>query len=561
MAEDARDHQIPASTNNPSSETPHNRAATAAGHNPSANRQTQPPEDKPPDPQPNPPAAPSSAAGGTTITPDALRVPSEAAAAPAHHISAGLAARLTHRSPAHATQTRSGAFTAEEVASRQLSEEEVRFLSTMDVSSGQLVPTPLQLFLKYNCSGSGKMTLPEFTALVQDTDGLHETPLPEVQAYSLVQFRTADQDKDGMIGMDGFNAHLLLSADFFTHYFLQLCWKFPNHKAGINPGADLFGLFVKASSAGSSGRLEEMSQHQFQHVCKHSKLLDGKRLKQVEVDIIYSRAKGAEQLLKDYLPLRASDRCTAKLYYPQFLFALQHVATIKRITFLQVVPEEVLLRPIGLPPSQAAHERAYLARLTYEVKIEAMLRDGRRLQAKPGQGRASTPAPGEAAAPGKAAAPGPPFPPSAAMQDHSQLGASKNSTETAGCEFRAKGVAGLSDPDTMYQANHLSTDELVIVLKRVFETHNKSKGGLDKSDMDRACFVRCIRECRLSAAGGGTTSAQLDAIFARLASAGQRTVNFPQFLEALRQVARVTRLSLNEVMVPIVVVGGPLPRA
>ncbi|MEW5318297.1 MAG: hypothetical protein WDW38_009530 [Sanguina aurantia] len=484
MAEDARDHQIPASTNNPSSETPHNRAATAAGHNPSANRQTQPPEDKPPDPQPNPPAAPSSAAGGTTITPNALRVPSEAAAAPAHHISAGLAARLTHRSPAHATQTRSGAFTAEEVASRQLSEEEVRFLSTMDVSSGQLVPTPLQLFLKYNCSGSGKMTLPEFTALVQDTDGLHE-------AYSLVQFRTADQDKDGMIGMDGFNAHLLLSADFFTHYFLQLCWKFPNHKAGINPGADLFGLFVKASSAGSSGRLEEMSQH-------------------------------------------------------------------------QVVPEEVLLRPIGLPPSQAAHERAYLARLTYEVKIEAMLRDGRRLQAKPGQGRASTPAPGEAAAPGKAAAPGPPFPPSAAMQDHSQLGASKNSTETAGCEFRAKGVAGLSDPDTMYQANHLSTDELVIVLKRVFETHNKSKvrgGGLDKSDMDRQCFIRCIRECRLQAAGGDMNSAQLDTIFTRLACAGKRTLNFPQFLEALRQVARVTRLSLNEVMVPIVVVGGPLPKA
>lgn len=30
-----------------------------------------------------------------------------------------------------------------------------------------------------------------------------QTPLPEVQAYSLVQFRTADQDKDGMIGMDG----------------------------------------------------------------------------------------------------------------------------------------------------------------------------------------------------------------------------------------------------------------------------------------------------------------------------------------------------------------------
>lgn len=101
-------------------------------------------------------------------------------------------------------------------------------------------------------------------------------------------------------------------------------------------------------------------------------------------------------------------------------------------------------------------------------QIEVMLRDGRKLQAKPGQGRSRMPAPGAAAAP--------PLSPTAAMQEYLQLGASMNTTEVLGCEFRVKGVAGLSDPETMYKvrAHRVELD---------FRSASSSSLHIESSDM------------------------------------------------------------------------------
>jgi hypothetical protein len=57
---------------------------------------------------------------------------------------------------------------------------------------------------------------------------------------------------------------------------------------------------------------------------------------------------------------------------------------------------------------------------------------------------------------------------------------------------------------------------------------------------------------------GQLTSEKADHIFFKIKPAAQPTVNFVQFMEGLRYVAMITRMSLNEVVHRIVAIAGPI---
>lgn len=127
------------------------------------------------------------------------------------------------------------------------------------------------------------------------------------------------------------------------------------------------------------------------------------------------------------------------------------------------------------------------------------------------------------------------------------------------------GTAALHDSKMLWAARTtLSPDDITMSLKRAFEAYNAWSHGMDRSSMDRVRFAKVMRDAELVQHGGGAADGPtldpgtVDAIFRKLVVRPKSTINFLQFIEGLREVATILRVSLNEVMERIVVVGGPV---
>lgn len=66
----------------------------------------------------------------------------------------------------------------------------------------------------------------EFEEVLRDIDGLDGVPATLVRAYVDQEFAKADLNYDGFISID----------EFALYYYAELCFKFPVHKNGHNPG-------------------------------------------------------------------------------------------------------------------------------------------------------------------------------------------------------------------------------------------------------------------------------------------------------------------------------------
>eukprot|EP00877_Chromochloris_zofingiensis_P007253 jgi/Chrzof1/2781/Cz11g29060.t1 len=119
------------------------------------------------------------------------------------------------------------------------------------------------------------------------------------------------------------------------------------------------------------------------------------------------------------------------------------------------------------------------------------------------------------------------------------------------------GASALRDSHVLYKARQLTQDELVMALKRVFEEYNLWDGGTSRSEMDKIRFQRCVRDSKLIQEMGCLTAAQVDHVFHKIKPHTRSKVNFVQFMEGLRHISMHHRISLNEVIERIVVVGGP----
>ncbi|PNW87551.1 hypothetical protein CHLRE_02g141700v5 [Chlamydomonas reinhardtii] len=132
----------------------------------------------------------------------------------------------------------------------------------------------------------------------------------------------------------------MLSIDeFYMYFYGKLCFRFPVTRTGVNPGAALFNIFVKYCSFGRGavgGRNEDMLSHQFAKLCKDAALINGKTVTKATVDIIYHRSRAADEALETYVH-KAGVAATARMYYPQFLFALNKLAEKRKSGFQEVV--------------------------------------------------------------------------------------------------------------------------------------------------------------------------------------------------------------------------------
>ncbi|MEW5310237.1 MAG: hypothetical protein WDW38_002054 [Sanguina aurantia] len=263
----------------------------------------------------------------------------------------------------------------------------------LDTKTGIEVPSPLQLFVMYDVDYTGALTLDEFKQLLLDLDGLRAMPAKDVDAYVGREFHRADMNHDHHLSLD----------EFYHYYYSTLCFKFPILRSGVNPGADLFNIFAKYCSVGQSGgRNEEMGMYQFIKLCTDCKLINGKSVTRAALGIIYSRARAEDACLEPGLRVCSCSRAckhtcrTPKLFYPQFLFALQLIAVKRRTGFQEVVSkilngtsstagpsisdflvfvnngtaeeaEEYLERPRGLPRLPRDTNTANIARMEYEA--------------------------------------------------------------------------------------------------------------------------------------------------------------------------------------------------
>ncbi|GLC41477.1 Tubulin polymerization-promoting protein member 2 [Pleodorina starrii] len=143
------------------------------------------------------------------------------------------------------------------------------------------------------------------------------------------EFARADLAGNGILSID----------EFYMYFYSKLCFRFPVMRTGVNPGALLFNIFVRYCSIGRGavgGRNEDMLSHQFSKLCKDAGLINGKTLTRAAVDIIYHRSRAADESLETYKP-KAGVAATARMYYPQFLFALDKIAEKRRSGFQEVV--------------------------------------------------------------------------------------------------------------------------------------------------------------------------------------------------------------------------------
>ncbi|KAG2427712.1 hypothetical protein HYH02_014543 [Chlamydomonas schloesseri] len=137
----------------------------------------------------------------------------------------------------------------------------------------------------------------------------------------------------------GGSGEILSIDEFYMYFYGKLCFRFPVTRTGVNPGAALFNIFVKYCSFGRGavgGRNEDMLSHQFAKLCKDARLMNGKTVTKATVDIIYHRSRAADEALETYV-YKAGVAATARMYYPQFLFALNKLAEKRKSGFQEVV--------------------------------------------------------------------------------------------------------------------------------------------------------------------------------------------------------------------------------
>ncbi|KAG2423221.1 hypothetical protein HXX76_015478 [Chlamydomonas incerta] len=148
----------------------------------------------------------------------------------------------------------------------------------------------------------------------------------------------------------GGGGEILSIDEFYMYFYGKLCFRFPVTRTGVNPGAALFNIFVKYCSFGRGavgGRNEDMLSHQFAKLCKDAKLINGKTVTKATVDIIYHRSRAADEALETYVH-KAGVAATARMYYPQFLFALNKLAEKRKSGFQEVVA--LLLQSVDALP-------------------------------------------------------------------------------------------------------------------------------------------------------------------------------------------------------------------
>ena len=103
-----------------------------------------------------------------------------------------------------------------------------------------------------------------------------------IQQYVCGEFEKADLNHDGVIDQD----------EFILYYFSAICFKFPVGKNGYNPGAALYNIFCNYCSFGKGGkRCEEMESHQLLKLCQQCGLLDQRRCRKADIDLVFHRAR------------------------------------------------------------------------------------------------------------------------------------------------------------------------------------------------------------------------------------------------------------------------------
>ena len=103
----------------------------------------------------------------------------------------------------------------------------------------------------------------------------------------------------------------------------------------------------------------------------------------------------------------------------------------------------------------------------------------------------------------------------------------------------------LDSAEAMWEVSKAPEEDLTVALKYTFEQYNAWEGGINLSRMDRMRFHKVMRDARLLCTHD-LPSGELDKIYGRVKPEAQPTLNFVQFMEALRNAAMHKRISLNE---------------
>eukprot|EP01025_Chloroclados_australasicus_P039750 TRINITY_DN41353_c0_g2_i1.p4 TRINITY_DN41353_c0_g2~~TRINITY_DN41353_c0_g2_i1.p4 ORF type:complete len:122 (-),score=3.60 TRINITY_DN41353_c0_g2_i1:62-427(-) len=103
-------------------------------------------------------------------------------------------------------------------------------------SNKYAIPTPDELFTKYDLDQSGGIYKDELQMMLEDIDNLDGIEEYRKKEYVDEQFEIADLNNDGIINMD----------EFMLYYFREICFKFPVLKNGHNPGAALYNICTES---------------------------------------------------------------------------------------------------------------------------------------------------------------------------------------------------------------------------------------------------------------------------------------------------------------------------
>ncbi|GIL62167.1 hypothetical protein Vafri_16429 [Volvox africanus] len=425
------------------------------------------------------------------------------------------------------------------------------------------------------------------------------------------EFKRADLAGNGILSID----------EFYMYFYSKLCFRFPVMRTGVNPGALLFNVFVRYCSIGRGavgGRNEDMLSHQFSKLCRDAGLINGKALTKASVDIIYHRARAADESLETYKH-KAGVAATARMYYPQFLFALDKIAEKRRSGFQEVVarvlasidtlPEptfadfliisgnqleagakvpEFLTRHSLLPDNsrelRALADNEMIRRMKDESQeaLNLVLGTDRKpetsseglkafLESKRtgtgGGGDGTQQVGGDGGGHRDAAAlqasvygslPPPTLEPETLRQKKWERPEPSELLKSRAAAL-SRGVVPVFSPDTMHFVRELDPDQLMASLKRVYELYAAWGGGVDRAALDRRRFAKALRDALLVSESGPLPTRKAETVYDKVLPASSRALNFIQFIEALRHVALHHRLSLNEVIEKLVAVGGPRP--
>uniref|UniRef100_A0A7R9Z6E0 Uncharacterized protein n=1 Tax=Chlamydomonas euryale TaxID=1486919 RepID=A0A7R9Z6E0_9CHLO len=122
-----------------------------------------------------------------------------------------------------------------------------------------------------------------------------------------------------------------------------------------------------------------------------------------------------------------------------------------------------------------------------------------------------------------------------------------------------RGPAAFSHPESLLEVRALSPDVLMVELKSVFERFNLWEHGYSKSNMDKIRFHKIMRDAALMTEQvGGLTVEFIDSVFFKVLPPSQDSFNFLKFVDTLRYVATKLRTSLNVVVERLVLLGGPV---